>query len=76
MIADDLPAPIALADAIGCVLAKPVRAPEDQPAFDRSAVDGYVVAGASDKELWPSALATRFESRQGFDGARPGKALQ
>ncbi len=32
-----------LADASGCVLREDVRAMEDQPAFDRSAVDGYVV---------------------------------
>jgi len=32
-----------LADALGGVLREDVRAPEDQPAFDRSAVDGYVV---------------------------------
>lgn len=32
-----------LADAWGCVLAQAVSAAEDQPAFDRSAIDGYVV---------------------------------
>jgi molybdopterin molybdotransferase len=32
-----------LADAGGGILREDVRAPEDQPAFDRSAVDGYVV---------------------------------
>jgi molybdopterin molybdotransferase len=32
-----------LADAVGGMLREDVRAPEDQPAFDRSAVDGYVV---------------------------------
>ena len=36
-----------LADALGGVLREDVRAPEDQPAFDRSAVDGFVV-GADD----------------------------
>ena len=38
-------------DALGGVLRESVRAPEDQPAFDRSAVDGYVVRGddASDQ---------------------------
>jgi molybdopterin molybdotransferase len=34
---------VALAGAAGRVLREPVRAPEDQPAFDRSAVDGYAV---------------------------------
>ena len=32
-----------LADAVGGILREDVRAPEDQPAFDRSAVDGFVV---------------------------------
>jgi len=32
-----------LADALGGILREDVRAPEDQPPFDRSAVDGYVV---------------------------------
>jgi len=34
-----------LADALRGVLREDVRAPEDQPAFDRSAVDGFVVRG-------------------------------
>jgi molybdopterin molybdotransferase len=40
-----------LADAVGGILREDVRAPEDQPAFDRSAVDGYVlrIDDASDK---------------------------
>ena len=32
-----------LPDALGAVLREDVRAPEDQPAFDRSAVDGFLV---------------------------------
>ena len=32
-----------LADALGGLLREDVKAPEDQPAFDRSAVDGFVV---------------------------------
>jgi molybdopterin molybdotransferase len=35
--------PVDLAEAAGGVLREEVRAPEDQPAFDRSAVDGFVV---------------------------------
>jgi molybdopterin molybdotransferase len=35
--------PVDLAEALGGVLREEVRAPEDQPAFDRSAVDGFVV---------------------------------
>lgn len=38
---------VALAEALGSVLREEVRAPEDQPAFDRSAVDGFLV-GADD----------------------------
>ena len=34
---------VPLAAATGRVLREPVRAPEDQPPFDRSAVDGYAV---------------------------------
>jgi molybdopterin molybdotransferase len=34
---------VPLAAAAGRVLREPVRAPEDQPPFDRSAVDGYAV---------------------------------
>jgi molybdopterin molybdotransferase len=34
---------VALAGAAGRVLVEPVCAPEDQPPFDRSAVDGYAI---------------------------------
>jgi molybdopterin molybdotransferase len=34
---------VPLSLALGRVLREPVNAPEDQPAFDRSAVDGYAV---------------------------------
>ena len=34
---------ILLRDAVGRVLRESVRAPEDQPAFDRSSMDGYAV---------------------------------
>jgi molybdopterin molybdotransferase len=34
---------VPLADALGRVLREPVCAPEDQPPFDRSSVDGYAV---------------------------------
>ncbi|MCL4180795.1 MAG: molybdenum cofactor biosynthesis protein MoaE [Verrucomicrobia bacterium] len=37
------PERVPLADALGRVLRKTARAPEDQPAFDRSSVDGYAV---------------------------------
>lgn len=34
---------VALDDALGCTLREDVTAPEDQPPFDRSAVDGFAV---------------------------------
>lgn len=41
-------APVALADALGCVLMADVQAESDQPEFDRSAIDGFAVtAGAA-----------------------------
>lgn len=46
------PAPVPLAEARGRVLRADVAAPEDLPAFDRSAMDGYaVVAGDSSPRL-------------------------
>ena len=42
-----------LASAQGLVLREPVRAPEDQPPFDRSAIDGYLVNAAQ-----PAGLVT------------------
>ncbi len=39
-----------LADALGGVLREDVCAPEDQPAFHRSAVDGFVVRGGDVSE--------------------------
>ncbi len=40
-------APVALTEALGCVLAEDVVAENDQPAFDRSAIDGFVVAAGA-----------------------------
>ena len=64
-----------LADALGGVLREDVRAPEDQPAFDRSAVDGYVVRADDASEVF----AVGGEIRAG-DGRHhelvAGKALR
>jgi molybdopterin molybdotransferase len=64
-----------LADALDGVLRKDVRAAEDQPAFDRSAVDGYVVRIDDPSEVF----AVVGEIRAG-DGRHhelvPGKALR
>lgn len=35
---------VPLSAALGCILAQPVRALEDAPAFDNAAMDGYAVA--------------------------------
>ena len=43
-------ADVDLPDALGGVLREDVRAPEDQPAFDRSAVDGFVVGAGDSSE--------------------------
>ncbi|MEJ7725165.1 MAG: hypothetical protein WKF64_12725, partial [Ilumatobacteraceae bacterium] len=40
------PVSVALADAVGRVLAADVVAPEDVPPFDNSALDGYAVLAA------------------------------
>ena len=45
---------LSLDHAVGCVLAEDVSADTDQPAFDRSAVDGFAVAegnGAGDYDI-------------------------
>ena len=42
----------AMADALGAVLRECVTAPEDQPAFDRSAVDGFVVRADDASEIF------------------------
>lgn len=64
-----------LADALGGVLREEVRAPEDQPGFDRSAVDGYVVRVEDASEVF----AVEGEIRAG-DGRHhelvAGKALR
>ena len=64
-----------LADALGGVLREDVRAPEDQPGFDRSAVDGYVVRVEDASEVF----AIEGEIRAG-DGRHhelvAGKALR
>lgn len=38
---------VALAEALGCGLAADVMAESDQPAFDRSAIDGFAVAAGA-----------------------------
>ena len=46
-VAPRSPLAVPLAESLGCVLAEDVLAKEDQPAFDRSAIDGFAVAAGS-----------------------------
>lgn len=43
---------VALDEACGCVLREDVAALEDQPLFDRSAVDGFAVPCGDDSKEW------------------------
>ena len=66
---------VALRDALGRVLAAELRAPEDVPAFDNSAMDGFAVRAA---DTAPGArLRVVGESRAGTPAAlelAPGEA--
>ena len=70
-----LPAePVALADALGRVLAEDVSATEDMPPFDSSALDGYVVGDTSGGDL-----PLVGESRAGAparEAVGPGQAMR
>lgn len=66
---------IALAAALGRVLAEPVRAARDQPPFAASAMDGYALRSAET----PGRLRVIGESAagRGFDGRLgPGEAVR
>ncbi|MCY3911715.1 MAG: molybdopterin molybdotransferase MoeA [Chloroflexi bacterium] len=72
---------VALSAAAGRVSARPVRAPEASPSFDRSLMDGFAVR-ASDTfgatESLPAALAVVGEVPMGAPpttGIAPGEAL-
>jgi molybdenum cofactor synthesis domain-containing protein len=73
--------PVAAAprDAIGCVLAEPVRAAEAIPSFDNSAMDGYAVR-AADTEAAPVELTVSATLAAGADPASvrvaPGAAVR
>jgi len=79
---------VPLAEALGRMLREPVLAPEDQPAFDRSAVDGFAVRlddpGDSFRIVdeiragdWrPRALQPGETVRIATGGALPGEGLQ
>ncbi len=81
-------AQVLLENATGRVLREPVRAPEDQPPFDRSAVDGYAVRlddTSSEFQIideiragdWKPRPLERGETiRISTGGALPGEHLQ
>ena len=79
---------VSLVDAVGRVLREPVCAPEDQPPFDRSSVDGFAVR-QDDRATtfrvvdeiragdWkPRALQPGEAVRIATGGALPGDSLQ
>lgn len=61
---------VALADALGCVLALDEVADLDVPAYDNSAMDGYALATAD------LAQSTRLPVSQTIAAGHPGPALQ
>jgi molybdopterin molybdotransferase len=79
---------VTLENAAGRILREPVCAPEDQPAFDRSAVDGFVVRlddTSSEFQIvdeiragdWKPRPLQRGETiRISTGGALPGEQLQ
>jgi len=66
---------VELPDALGALLREDVRAPQDQPAFDRSAVDGFLVRAddPSDEFLVVGEIRAGTEMRTGFG---PGETLR
>ena len=79
---------VPLGEALGRVLREPVCAPEDQPAFDRSSMDGYAVR-TDDNAMrihvvdciragdWKSRQLARGEAVQiATGGALPGDGLR
>jgi molybdopterin molybdotransferase len=79
---------VPLDQALGRVLREPVCASEDQPPFDRSAVDGYAVRLDDDSSVFrivdeiragdwkPRELQTGETMRIATGGALPAEALQ
>jgi molybdopterin molybdotransferase len=60
------PAPRPLSRALGCVLREEACAPEDMPAFDRSAMDGYAIGAEDDSSRFLIAGEARPGSRPDF----------
>ena len=68
---------VALAGALGRVLAEEVVADSDLPPFDRAQMDGYAVR-ARDTATTPAQLRVVGESAAGREGRghRPGRLLR
>lgn len=61
--------PVGFCDALHAVLAEPIRASEDRPAFDASAVDGFALRSSDVKRaslLLPVRLRVSGESKAGY----------
>jgi len=69
------PESVALETAAGRVLREPVRAPEDQPPFDRSAMDGYAVRLDDDATTFRVVDRIRAGDWKPRE-LRPGEAVQ
>ena len=73
---------VALAEALGRVLAEDLVAPADVPPFPNSAMDGFAVRAADTRgasEESPAVLAVAGESRAGVPAERgpgPGEAIR
>jgi molybdopterin molybdotransferase len=69
---------VALADALGRVLAEDIVADSDLPPFDRAQMDGYAVRSA-DTAIVPVQLRVAGESAAGrgwHDSMKPGEAVR
>jgi molybdopterin molybdotransferase len=66
------PVSVALDDALGAVLAEPLRSQTDLPAFPTSAMDGWAVAGAGPWRLVPG----RALAGSPVEALAPGEAVE
>ena len=69
------PIGLALLDAAGCTIATDVVAHEDVPAFDNSAMDGYVVAGDVDED-WLDVTGEIAAGDEPMVSVEPGTAVR
>lgn len=68
---------VALRDAVGRVLAEPVRAAQDQPPFDAAQMDGYALRSADLDRGQPLRVVGTAAAGRRFDGTLdPGCAVR